>query len=229
MSRAPQPARPAGDEDARRVRRAGSPTSHGGKQPSRRARGLAPSGIHALSAAPRRWICGAAGWGPGRGQPQRRRSRRGPSPPAPRSALPAPAPPRRCPARSLRPGPSPAAGGGAERGGAAVSTRADVRLRLLAPSSRRERLAPAPPLPGARGMGPLSLCPACAVRAQRILYPSVLRAQSPMRALLPRTAARGNSSKLPGPRPPAPPLAALAPGSPGFPPPPPPVTWISFS
>lgn len=114
--------RPAGGEDARRVRRAVSSTSLGGKEPRRRARGLALSGLRA-SGRGEGGSAGEADRGGGRLQLQRRRSRHGPSPPVPRRALPAPAPPRRSLASSA-PAPPRAAGGGTERGGAALLTSA---------------------------------------------------------------------------------------------------------
>lgn len=195
------PGAAAGPPRGRRGRQAG-PESREPDLPQReaaeppRARGLAPSELRALLAAPRRWVCGAGGRAPGRRQPQRCRSRRGPSQPAPRRVLPAPAPPRRCPARSLRPGPSPAAGGGAERGGAAVSTQAasgsgsgsrlparEARVRpARARCAQSGSLLSRPRVPGARSASPLSC-------------------QSPVRSLRLRTAAPGDSSKPRGPRP----------------------------
>lgn len=193
-------------------------TSHGEAAEAAAAwRGLAPSELP--RASPRAAKVGLWGGRPGAGrrQPQRCRSPRTLAA-APRRVLPARPLARRCRlARS--PGPSPAAGGGAERGGAAVSA-GGVGLRLRLPASPRERLASAPPVPGARRADPFFLGP-CLVALSEVLYPC----QNPVRSLRLRTAAPGRFLEAAGP--PAPPWPRLLRGR--LVSRLPPVTWVSFS
>lgn len=199
-----------------------SSTSLGGKEPRRRARGLAPSGLRA-SGRGEGGSAGTADRGGGRLQLQRRRSRHGPSPPVPRRALPAPAPPRRSLASSA-PAPPRAAGGGTERGGAALRTPAatgsGTRLPALEAGARpvpihcaqsgsplsasRARLAQSKstfPVPGA------SLGAQCEPSAPDRLRPAIPR-----------------SCPAPGPA-----LGFARSGVASFPAPTPSVTWVSFS
>lgn len=201
MPRAPQPARPAGDEDAWRVRRAGSLTSHGGKQPSRRARG------DSLPRSSARFSPRREGGSVGRAAGDRVVDSRSDADPAadprsrPRAAF-CPRPLLPGAARLARSAPAPPRLREAVPSG--EGQRSAPRRRQAsapAPGSPRERLASAPPVPGASRAKPLFLGPACAVRAQRVLCPRVLRSQSPVRSLRPRTAVPGDSSKQRGPGP----------------------------
>lgn len=200
MPRAPQPARPAGDEDARRVRRAGSLTSHGGKQPSRRARG------DSLPRSSARFSPRREGGSVGRAAGHRVVGSRSDADPAadprsrPRAAF--------CP-RPLRPGAArlarsaPAPPRLREAAPSEEGQRSAPRRRQApapAPGSPRERLASAPPVPGARRADPFFLGPACLVRAQRVLYPARAQcdpsASEPLRRAIPRS--RGAPGPAPG-------------------------------